>query len=76
MARVVVRVVARHDAAHDFISAARQKQRRVTVQIKRVPFTIEKRFALNNERRHPGGIVFVNSPRKLDKRGAIFARRD
>ena len=55
---------------------AREKKRGVAVLRKRDVFSIEKFLAFEEERRHPGGIVVVDSPRKLDKRGAIFSRRD
>jgi hypothetical protein len=32
--------------------------------VKRVGLAIEKRFALDDKRRHPGMVVFINVPRK------------
>ena len=37
------------------------------MSIKRMALAIEKGFALENQRRHPGQIVFVNAPGKLDE---------
>ena len=48
MERVVIRIVACHDAAHDFAISLGQEERGVTVLVKRVPFAIEKSFALDN----------------------------
>ena len=47
MKRVIVRVIARHDAADDFAIVFREKQRRVAVSIERMTFSIEKRLALD-----------------------------
>jgi len=66
MERVVIGIIARHDPADDFTAGPSQKEGRVAVLIKRV-FPAEKLFALDYERRHPGRIVSVNSPGKLDE---------
>lgn len=67
MERVVVWIVAHHDAAGDLAISPGQEQRGVTVLIKRVPLAVEKSFPLNDKRRHPRGIVFVNLPGKFDE---------
>ena len=72
---VVVRIVARHDSPHDFAAGAREKQRSVAVLVERV-FAAEKLFALDQEWRHPGRIVLVNSPGKLDEGVTFSARLD
>ena len=59
-------VIAGHDPADDFAAGPGQKERRVAVLIKRV-FAAEKLFAFDHERRHPGRVILVNSPRKLDE---------
>ena len=67
MERVVIWIVARHDAADDLAISFGQEQRGVAVLVKRVPFAIEKLFAFENERRDPGRIVPINPPGKLDE---------
>ena len=75
MERVVIGIVARHDPADDFTAGSSEKERRVAVLIKRV-FPAKKLFALDDERRHPGRIVFVNSPGKLDERVPVHTGFD
>ena len=67
MERIIVRIVARHDAANDLAVSFGQKKRGVAVLVKRVLVAIEKSFSFDNERRHPGRIVSVNPPRKFDE---------
>ena len=73
MHRVVVRIVARHDPADDFSSAPGEKQSGVAMQIKRVALPIDETFALDDKRRDPSRIIFVNPPREFDKRVAFPA---
>jgi hypothetical protein len=46
------------------------------VLVEWVPFPVEECFALENERRHPSGIVSVNAPRESDECVALFASVD
>ena len=66
MKRVVVWIVAGHDPSHDFTAGASQKERGISVLIEGV-FPAQKFFALDHQRRHPGRIVLVNLPGKLDE---------
>src|SRR5947199_1572531 len=74
MERVVVWVIAGHNASDDLAVLLRQKKGRVTVAIKRVPFTIQESFSLDDQRRNPSRIVPVNSPWKLDEFISLGAR--
>ena len=76
MKRVIIRVIARHDSPNNFAVSPGQEQGSVAVFVKRMLLSIEECFALENQRRHPGGILSVNPPRKLDKGITIFARAD
>ena len=76
MKRIIIRIIARHDSPNDFAVSPGQEQGGVAVFVKRVSLAIEECFALENQRRHPGGIISVNPPRKLDKGIAIPARAD
>ena len=67
MERIIVRIIARRDPANDLAVSFGQKKRGVAVLVKRVLVAIEKSFSFDNERRHPGRIVFVNPPRKFDE---------
>jgi len=67
MERVIIWIVARHDAADDLAISLSQEKRSVAMPIKRVPFAIEKNFPLENQWRHPGGIIFVEAPGKPDE---------
>src|SRR5207245_11559674 len=73
MERVVVWIVARHDAADDFAISLSEEERGVTVLVKRLAFAIEKCFALDNQRRDPGRIISIDQQRKLDKLIQLFA---
>ena len=73
MERVVVRVVARHDPPNGFAAGAREKERRVAVLEKRVPGTIDKLLSLEQKRRNPGRIVFINLPRKFNEGSPLLA---
>src|SRR5205814_3255102 len=72
--RDVIGIVACHDAPYDFAIASGEKKCGIPVFIKRMPLAIEECLAFDDERRHPGGIAFVNAPRKLDERSAFLAR--
>ena len=63
--RVVARIVARHDPADDFAARARQKKRGIAMLIKRVFLAIEELLSLDQERRHPGRIIRINTPREI-----------
>jgi hypothetical protein len=73
MKRIIVRVIARHDAADDFAIVFREKQCRVAVFIERMTFSIEKRLALDQQRRDPGWIVAINLPGKFNEGIAVLA---
>jgi len=73
MERVVVWIVARHDAADDLAISLSEEERGVTVLVKRLAFAIEKCFALDNQRRDPGRIISIDPPRKLDELIPLFA---
>jgi hypothetical protein len=73
MERVVIWVVARHDAADYLAISFGEEQRGVAVLVKWMAFAIEKCVALNNQRRDPGWIVPINPPRKLDELIPLFA---
>ena len=75
---IIIRIVARHDSANDLApaTAGREKQRGITVPVERMPFTIQKRSAFNYQRRHPGWIICVNTPWKLDERVTLATRAD
>ena len=76
MERVVIRIVTRHDSAGDLAVLPGDKQCGVTVLVEGMPFPIEECFALENKRRHPGGIVSVNAPREFDECVTLFASVD
>lgn len=73
MERVVIWIVARHDAADDLAISLSKEERGVAVLVKRVPFAIEKCFALDNQRRDPSRIVSINQPGKPDESIPLFA---
>ena len=64
---VIIRIVARHDAADDLAISLGQEKRSVAVLVKRVPFAIEKSFPLEDQWRDPGWIVPINPPGKPDE---------
>ena len=64
MERIIVWVVAHHNAADDFVISPSQEERGVAVPIKWVAFAIEKSFPLENKRRDPGRIILVDAPGK------------
>src|SRR5207244_2715116 len=72
--RVVIWIVACHDAPYDFAIASGEKKCGIPVFIKRMPLAIEECLALDDQRRHPGGIIFVDAPWKLNERIAFPAR--
>ena len=73
---IVTWVIAGHDSANDFAVPTGQKQGGVTVLVEWVPFSIEKCFALDQERRDPRRVILVDSPRKFDEGVALRARTD
>src|SRR5262245_35826384 len=74
MEQVVVWIVARHDSANDVAISLGQEQGGIAVLVKRVPGSVEKGAALDDERRYPDRIVFVNPPLKVDERIAFRSR--
>src|SRR5947207_9468085 len=76
MQGVVIRIVARQDAPHDFAAAASQEKFSFPMLEKRMLLLIEKFFSLEQERRDPGRIVRINTPRELDESVAVRSRSD
>ena len=48
MQQIIVRIVARHNAADDLAISFGQEERGVAMLVKRVPFAIEKCLSLDN----------------------------
>lgn len=76
MERVVVWIIARHDAADDFPPASagsREEQGGIAVLVKGMPFAIEERFALNNQGWDPCRVIAIDPPGEFDERIALPA---
>ena len=74
MESVVVRIVAGHDPADDFVSAPREKKGGGAMFKERMLLRIKEAFALDDQRWHPRGIAFVESPLAFDERVALRTR--
>ena len=74
--RVVLRIVAGHNAPNDFATGTREEKCRIPVFVKGMFLSIEKLFSLQQQRGDPHGVVLINPPGKFDEAIPLCRRSD